>query len=79
MPCSIHLERFSLEIRLSTSLTRSRPWCFAAGLQRLYRVTEATLRGVNEQAPTGLRLAPARKAQVVNEAILVDATAEVLL
>ena len=47
--------------------------------QALYQVTKGILRKVNKLALTALRLAAARKAQVVNEAILVDATAEALL
>lgn len=47
--------------------------------QALYQVTKGILRKVNKLALTALRLAAARKAQVVNEAILVDATTEALL
>lgn len=47
--------------------------------QALYQVTKGILRKVNKLALTALRLAAARKAQVVNEAILVEATAEALL
>ena len=47
--------------------------------QALYQVTKGILRKVNKLALTALRLAAVRKAQVVSEAILVDATAEALL
>ncbi len=47
--------------------------------QALYPVTKGILRKVNKLALTALRLAAVRKAQVVNEAILVEATGEALL
>jgi type II secretory pathway predicted ATPase ExeA len=47
--------------------------------QALYQATKGILRKVNKLALTALRLAAARKAQVVNEAILLEATAEALL
>ena len=47
--------------------------------QALYQATKGILRKVNKLALTALRLAAARKLQGVNEAILLDATAEALL
>jgi general secretion pathway protein A len=47
--------------------------------QALYQATKGVLRKVNKLALTALRLAAARKQQRVNEAILLDATAEALL
>ncbi len=47
--------------------------------QALYQATKGILRKVNKLALTALRLAAARKLQVVNEAILLDATSEALL
>ena len=47
--------------------------------QALYQVTKGILRKVNKLALTALRLAAARKAQTVDEAILVAAAAEALL
>jgi hypothetical protein len=45
----------------------------------LYRATKGIPRKVNKLAMTALRVAAARKAAVVNEAILLDATTEALL
>jgi type II secretory pathway predicted ATPase ExeA len=47
--------------------------------QALYQATKGILRKVNKLAVTALRLAAARKASTVGEAILLDATAEALL
>jgi type II secretory pathway predicted ATPase ExeA len=47
--------------------------------QALYQATKGIPRKVNKLALTALRLATARKLQIVNEAILLDATSEALL
>ena len=47
--------------------------------QGLYQATKGIPRKVNKLAMTALRLAAERKVQVVNEAILLDATSEALL
>ena len=47
--------------------------------QGLYQATKGIPRKVNKVALTALRLAASRKAQTVNEALLLDATAEALL
>jgi type II secretory pathway predicted ATPase ExeA len=47
--------------------------------QALYQASKGILRKVNKLALTALRLAAARKLQAVDEAILLDATAETLL
>jgi type II secretory pathway predicted ATPase ExeA len=47
--------------------------------QALYQASKGILRKVNKLALTALRLAAARKQQAVDEAILLDATAEALL
>ena len=47
--------------------------------QALYQATKGIPRKVNKLAMTSLRVAAARKAAVVNEAILLDATTEALL
>jgi type II secretory pathway predicted ATPase ExeA len=47
--------------------------------QALYQATKGILRKVNKLAATALRLAAARKAQEVNEAILLDAAGEAML
>jgi type II secretory pathway predicted ATPase ExeA len=47
--------------------------------QALYQATKGIPRKVNKLAMTSLRVAVARKAAVVNEAILLDATTEALL
>lgn len=47
--------------------------------QALYQATKGILRKVSKLALTALRLAAARKASLVGEAILLDATAEALL
>ncbi|HYP62458.1 MAG TPA: hypothetical protein VEQ16_01145, partial [Acidocella sp.] len=47
--------------------------------QALYQATKGILRKVNKLALTALRIAAARKASLVQEAILLDATSEALL
>jgi general secretion pathway protein A len=47
--------------------------------QCIYQVTKGIPRKVNKLAMTALRLAAARKAQMVDEAVLLDATTEALL
>ena len=47
--------------------------------QGLYQVTKGIPRQVNKLAMTALRLAAERKVQMVDEAVLLDATAEALL
>jgi general secretion pathway protein A len=47
--------------------------------QGLYQATKGIPRKVNKLAMTALRLAAARKAALVDEALLLDATAEALL
>ena len=47
--------------------------------QALYQATKGILRKVNKLALTALRLAALRKASMVEESILLDATAEALL
>jgi len=47
--------------------------------QALYQASKGILRKVNKLALTALRMAAARKQQAVDEAILLDATAEALL
>jgi type II secretory pathway predicted ATPase ExeA len=47
--------------------------------QALFQATKGILRKVNKLAMTALRLAAARKASMVGEAILLDATTEALL
>ncbi len=47
--------------------------------QALYQATKGILRKVNKLALTALRLAASRKAAVVEESILLDATSEALL
>src|ERR1700751_1626898 len=47
--------------------------------QALYQATKGILRKINKLALTALRLAASRKASVVDEAILLDATQEALL
>jgi type II secretory pathway predicted ATPase ExeA len=47
--------------------------------QALYQATKGILRKVNKLVMTALRLAAARKASTVDEAILLDATREALL
>jgi type II secretory pathway predicted ATPase ExeA len=47
--------------------------------QGLYQATKGIPRKVNKLAMTAVRLAAQRKAQRVDEAVLLDATAEALL
>jgi len=47
--------------------------------QGMYQATKGIPRKVNKLAMTALRLAAASKSQTVNEAILLDATAEAML
>jgi type II secretory pathway predicted ATPase ExeA len=47
--------------------------------QGIYQATKGIPRKVNKLALTALRLAAARKAQMVNETLLLDATAEAFL
>ena len=47
--------------------------------QGLYQATKGIPRKVNKLAMTALRLAAARQASLVDEALLLDATAEALL
>jgi general secretion pathway protein A len=47
--------------------------------QALYQATKGILRKVNKLALTALRLAASRKAAIIDEAILLDATTEALL
>src|SRR2546427_6775824 len=47
--------------------------------QGLYQATKGISRKVNKLALTALRLAASRKMQLVNEALLLDATSEALL
>src|SRR5216110_1004198 len=47
--------------------------------QGMYQATKGILRKVNKLALTALRLAASRKLQLVNEALLLDATTEALL
>jgi type II secretory pathway predicted ATPase ExeA len=47
--------------------------------QALYQATKGILRKVNKLALAALRLAASRKASLVEEAVLLDATAEALL
>src|SRR5271169_6609319 len=80
-----HLEGFSRE-ELDAYLTHQLK---AAGVsqslfddtarQALYQATKGIPRKVNKLAMTALRVAAARKAAVVNEAILLDAASEALL
>jgi type II secretory pathway predicted ATPase ExeA len=57
----------------------SQPLFDEASRQALYPATKGILRKVNKLALTALRLAASRKAAVVEESILLDATAEALL
>jgi type II secretory pathway predicted ATPase ExeA len=80
-----HLEGLSRE-ELDTYLTQqlkaagvAQPLFDDTARQALYQATKGIPRKINKLALTALRLAAARKAQGVNEAILLDATAEALL
>src|SRR6202047_2938153 len=57
----------------------SRPLFDETARQGMYQATKGIPRKVNKLAMTALRLAAASKLQTVNEAILLDATAEALL
>jgi type II secretory pathway predicted ATPase ExeA len=57
----------------------SQPLFDGTARQALYQATKGIPRKVNKLALTALRLAAARKAPMVDEAILLDATAEALL
>jgi len=57
----------------------SQPLFDDIAMQALYQATKGILRKVNKLASTALRLAAQRKTSLVNEAILLDATAEALL
>ena len=57
----------------------SQPIFDDTAMQALYQATKGILRKVNKLASTALRLAALRKLSLVNEAILLDATAEALL
>lgn len=57
----------------------SQPLFDETARQALYQATKGIPRKVNKIAVTALRLAAARKAQQVNEAILLEASAETLL
>jgi general secretion pathway protein A len=80
-----HLEGFSrqeLDGYLAQQLKAagvSQPLFDDTARQALYQATKGIPRKVNKLALTALRLAAAAKAQVVNEAILLDAVSEALL
>ena len=57
----------------------SQPLFDETARQALYQATKGIPRKVNKLAMTALRLAAARKAATVDEAILLDATAEAML
>jgi type II secretory pathway predicted ATPase ExeA len=57
----------------------SQPLFDDIAMQALYQATKGIVRKVNKLASTALRLAAQRKSSLVNEAILLDATAEALL
>jgi type II secretory pathway predicted ATPase ExeA len=57
----------------------SQPLFDDTAMQALYQATKGILRKVNKLASTALSLAAQRKTPLVNEAILLDATAEALL
>jgi general secretion pathway protein A len=80
-----HLEGLSRE-ELDAYLTHqlkaagvTQPLFDETARQALYQATKGILRKVNKLALTALRLAAARKATLVGEAILLDAAAEALL
>ena len=85
-PCSIHLEGLSgeeldayLTHQLKAALGVSQTLFDDTARQALYQATKGIPRKVNKLAMASLRVAAARKAAVVNEAILLDATTEALL
>ncbi|MCX5756930.1 MAG: AAA family ATPase [Verrucomicrobia bacterium] len=57
----------------------SQPLFDETARQALYQATKGILRKVNKLALTSLRIAASRKASVVTESILLDATSEALL
>ena len=57
----------------------ARQGLLAQELKALYQVTKGIPRKVNKLAMTALRLAAERKVQMVDEAVLLDATTEALL
>ena len=57
----------------------SQPLFDETARQALYQATKGILRKVNKLALTALRLAASRKAAIVDESILLDATSEALL
>ena len=80
-----HLEGFTRE-ELDAYLTQqlkaagvTHPLFDDTARQGLYQVTKGIPRKLNKLALTALRLAAARKVQIVDEAVLLDATAEALL
>ena len=76
------LSREELEAYLTHQLKAagvSQPLFNDTARQALYQTTKGILRKVNKLALTALRLAAARKASTVDEAILLDATSEALL
>jgi general secretion pathway protein A len=80
-----HLEgltREELDAYLAQQLTAAgvtQPLFDDTARQCLFQATKGIPRKVNKLAMTALRLAAARKAQMVDEALLLDATAEALL
>src|SRR5579864_5040093 len=80
-----HLEgltREELDAYLAQQLKTSgvsQPLFDDTAMQALYQATKGIPRKVNKLAMTALRLAAASKSQTVNEAILLDATAEAML
>ena len=76
------LSREELEAYLTHQLKAagvSQPLFNDTARQALYQITKGILRKVNKLALTALRLAAARKASTVDEAILLDATSEAML
>jgi type II secretory pathway predicted ATPase ExeA len=76
------LSREELEAYLTHQLKAagiSQPLFDDTARQALYQATKGILRKVNKLALTALRLAAARKASTIDEAILLDATSEALL
>jgi len=80
-----HLEGFTreeLDAYLAQQLKASgvtQPLFDETARQGLYQVTKGIPRKVNKLAMTALRLAAERKTQMVDEAVLLDATSEALL
>jgi type II secretory pathway predicted ATPase ExeA len=65
--------------RYLTLLLVGQPLFDDTARQGMYQATKGIPRKVNKLAMTALRLAAASKAQTVNEAIVLDATAEAML